>query len=70
MESSINAGLDMVMIPYGPGRHNNYVEFIRDLKALVAEGKVPQAGLMTQSRGSCGSNIKWDCLMGIIRTRN
>jgi beta-glucosidase len=43
VQSSINAGLDMVMIPYGPGRHNNYVEFIRDLKALVAEGKVPQS---------------------------
>jgi beta-glucosidase len=43
VQSSINAGLDMVMIPYGPGRHNNYVEFIRDLKALVAAGKVPQS---------------------------
>src|SRR6202453_1222155 len=40
VEHSINAGLDVVMIPYGPGRHNNYVEFIRDLKALVAAGKV------------------------------
>ncbi len=37
---SINAGLDMVMIPYGPGKPNNYVEFIDDLKALVASGKV------------------------------
>ena len=42
--SSINAGLDMVMIPYGPGQqNNNYVEFIRDLKALVAAGTVPQS---------------------------
>jgi len=40
---SINAGLDMIMIPYGPGTPNNYVEFIKDLKALVAEGKVPQS---------------------------
>jgi beta-glucosidase len=40
---SINAGLDMIMIPYGPGQSNNYVEFIRDLKELVAEGKVPQS---------------------------
>jgi beta-glucosidase len=39
--ASINAGLDMVMIPYGPGTPHNYVEFIEDLKALVAEGKVP-----------------------------
>lgn len=38
---SINAGLDMIMIPNGPGKTNNYVEFINDLKALVAEGKVP-----------------------------
>ncbi|MEJ0088790.1 MAG: glycoside hydrolase family 3 N-terminal domain-containing protein [Limisphaerales bacterium] len=42
IETSINAGLDMVMIPYGPGQPNNYVEFINDLKALVAEGKVSQ----------------------------
>jgi len=40
---SINAGLDMIMIPYGPGHANNYVEFISDLKSLVADGTVPQA---------------------------
>jgi beta-glucosidase len=39
--ASINAGLDMVMVPAGPGTANNYVEFIQDLKALVAEGKIP-----------------------------
>jgi beta-glucosidase len=43
VERSINAGLDMIMIPNGPGKSNNYVEFIQDLKELVAEGKVPQA---------------------------
>jgi beta-glucosidase len=43
IERSINAGLDMVMIPNGPGQKNNYVEFIGRLKELVAEGKVPQA---------------------------
>ncbi len=43
VEQSINAGLDMIMIPNGPGKTNNYVEFIRDLKELVAEGKVPQS---------------------------
>jgi beta-glucosidase len=43
VEQSINAGLDMVMIPYGPGHKNNYVEFIQDLKELVAGGQVPQA---------------------------
>ncbi len=43
VEASINAGLDMVMIPKGPGEPNNYVEFITDLKDLVAEGRVSQA---------------------------
>jgi beta-glucosidase len=42
VEMSINAGLDMIMIPFGPGKTNNYVEFIQDLKELVTEGKVPQ----------------------------
>ena len=41
VEQSINAGLDMIMIPRGLGTNNNYVEFIQDLKDLVAEGKVP-----------------------------
>ena len=40
--ASINAGLDMIMIPYGPGENNNYLDFIKDLKALVAAGTVPQ----------------------------
>ena len=43
VEASINAGLDMIMIPIGPGKTNNYLEFIQDLKALVAEGNVPQS---------------------------
>jgi len=43
IEQSINAGLDMIMIPNGPDKPNNYVEFITDLKALVGEGKVPAA---------------------------
>ena len=45
IETSINAGLDMVMVPYGPGdknNKNNYREFIADLKDLVATGKIPQ----------------------------
>src|ERR1022692_1474970 len=42
IEQSINAGLDMIMIPNGAGKVNNYIEFIDDLKSLVAEGKVPQ----------------------------
>ena len=43
IEQSINAGLDMIMIPAGPGEGHNYAEFIADLKDLVAAGKVPQA---------------------------
>ncbi|MGA2243998.1 MAG: glycoside hydrolase family 3 N-terminal domain-containing protein [Verrucomicrobiota bacterium] len=43
VESSVNAGLDMIMIPYGPDHPNNFVEFIGDLKQLVAENKVPLA---------------------------
>ncbi len=43
IEKSINAGMDMVMIPNGPGQKNNYIEFIHLLKELVAEGKVPQS---------------------------
>ena len=41
--TSINSGLDMIMIPYGPGHANNYLEFINDLKELVADGEVPQS---------------------------
>jgi beta-glucosidase len=43
IETSINAGLDMIMIPNGPGTPNNYAEFITLLKELVQEGRVPQA---------------------------
>jgi beta-glucosidase len=43
IEEAINAGLDMIMIPYGPGHANNYVGFITDLKELVAEHKVPES---------------------------
>ncbi len=43
IETSINAGLDMIMVPKDPSQPNNYVEFITLLKALVGEGDVPQA---------------------------
>jgi beta-glucosidase len=43
IEQSINAGMDMAMVPNGPGGKNNYIEFIGLLKELVAEGKVPQS---------------------------
>ena len=35
VETSINAGLDMVMIPYGPGTKEQLRAFITDLKELV-----------------------------------
>lgn len=50
VELSINAGLDMVMIPRGVGKTNNFVEFIQDLKQLVAEGKVPMARIDDAAR--------------------
>ncbi len=50
IETSINAGMDMVMIPNGPGTPNNYVEFITLLKQLVQEGKVPQARIDDAAR--------------------
>ena len=43
VEASINAGLDLIMIPTGPGKPNNYREFITDLKELVTEGRVSEA---------------------------
>jgi beta-glucosidase len=43
VEAAINAGIDMAMIPFGPGQNNNYVEYITLLKDLVNEGKVPQS---------------------------
>ncbi len=43
IEKSINAGLDMIMIPSGPGQTNNFIEFINDLSDLVETGNVPIA---------------------------
>jgi beta-glucosidase len=42
VETAVNAGVDMVMIPNGLGQPNNFVEFMQDLKQLVAENKVSQ----------------------------
>ena len=47
---SVNAGLDMVMLPNGPGQGNNYVEFINDLKDLVASGRVAQSRIDDAAR--------------------
>ena len=43
IERSINAGLDMAMVPNGPGQPNSYVDFITKLTELVNEGRVPLA---------------------------
>ncbi len=43
IEKSINAGMDMAMIPNGTDKPNNYVQFITLLKELVNEGKVPMS---------------------------
>jgi beta-glucosidase len=41
--ASINAGVDMAMVPNGPGQRRNYVDFITKLSELVNEGQVPMA---------------------------
>ncbi len=43
IETSINAGLDMIMVPEPLSKPNNYTTFIAKLKALVADGRVPQS---------------------------
>lgn len=43
IEASINAGLDMAMVPNGPGLGNNYVDFISKLTELVKENRVPMS---------------------------
>ncbi len=50
VRTSINAGIDMVMIPSGPGETNNYVEFITILKQLAASGEVPVARIDDAAR--------------------
>jgi beta-glucosidase len=50
IEKSINAGLDMVMIPNGPGQKNNYADFIALLKELVSEGRVPRSRIDDAAR--------------------
>lgn len=43
IEASVNAGLDMFMIPHGATHPAGYVRFIQLLKELVAEGRVPMS---------------------------
>ncbi len=38
------------MIPFGPGHAHNYVEFIDDLKQLIAEGSVPPSRIDDAAR--------------------
>lgn len=58
IERSVNAGLDMVMIPNGPGQKNNYVEFIDLLTQLVGEGRVTQARIDDAARRILRAKIK------------
>lgn len=41
--ASINAGLDMMMLPNGPGKKNSYADFARLLLENVRAGRVPEA---------------------------
>ncbi len=43
IEKSVNAGLDMAMIPNGHGQKNSYIDFITMLKDLVKKKKVPMS---------------------------
>jgi beta-glucosidase len=43
IEKSVNAGLDMVMIPNGPSQGNNYIDFANALRELVKSGRVPES---------------------------
>lgn len=43
IEQTINAGLDMAMIPNGRGQRNNYVEYITLLKKLVNKKRIPMS---------------------------
>ena len=63
VEQSINAGMDMVMIPYGPGHPNNYVEFIQDLKQVGHGKAVPLARIDDAARRILRIKFK----MGVIQ---
>jgi beta-glucosidase len=43
VETAINAGIDMVMMPVLPGKEKEYIQFIKLLQELVSEGRVPLA---------------------------
>lgn len=58
IQASINAGLDMIMIPYGPKEPNNYVEFITKLTELVNEGRVSMARIDDANRRILRTKLK------------
>ena len=58
VEMAVNAGLDMGMIPNGPGEKNSYVDFIRCLKELVTENRIPQARVDDAVRRILRAKIK------------
>lgn len=70
IEQSINAGIDMVMIPNGPASQgkvndqgqtlNTYVDFITKLKELVKEGKVKQSRIDDAVRRILTAKFKLD----------
>lgn len=43
IETAVNAGVDMFMIPDGPPKQRNYVQFIELLEQLVHEGRVSES---------------------------
>lgn len=65
IEASVNAGLDMAMIPHGPGQPNNYVEFISKLTELVQEQRVPLARIDDAVRRILRAKIQ----MGVLEAR-
>ncbi len=43
IETAINAGLDMIMLPNGPDKPDNYRDFLRLLERSVRAGRIPMA---------------------------
>lgn len=70
IEKSINAGIDMVMIPYGPASQgqlnkkgklkNTYNDFLSNLKVLVEEGKISQNRINDAVRRILTAKFKLD----------
>ena len=55
IEMAINAGLDMIMIPNGPGQKNNYVDFINLTEELGRRRQnSASSGSMTRCAAFCG----------------